>query len=1153
MVREIFRVACVLPLLALSTQGSAQQKSPTLSVAGKVTNSDEQPVAGAKVTLVSGWEWEDQKAAATTTSDDDGSFSIELPGALENNLRGVWATSNGRVGWAGPVRVNQTLVIRIDDTQSFEGQLLDFDGKPIAGAKLVPVGHIRSMESGGNVPVAGELRGLWTSKTNAEGRFTIQGVPKEGLLSCHIIAKGFGSPQISFVLTQPLKTKLAAGSPASGQLEWPEGAKRPKDKKELGTVSIHRYEMFAADGTKAKTQATAAYVVLYSNKQPILADGSVKFEALPPGTYSIRSQFNENTPLTPATLKPLVVEKSKPARFTVTGSRAYRIQGRVISSTDGKPVSDASVSASSVQNGRRRPVAYGKTKSDGSYSFHVPKGKLRVRVSGAPGYVGTPNHGGGDLLDKQFPQLQVDGETKWPDIKLHPAVDVVVKVIDSEGKPVPNAEVKTVAASGGPSSFYSARKTDENGECIITGADSSDTLPIWARTDDAVSDRKTVVSPGELDGPVTIEISPDSGVRFRCKVVDRKGKPIPKATVKFQTSFPFVSKWVSGGMSLSGSAGQAHTDEKGIAMSGPLWSGQTYWITASAEGYDNSEAPQLVGTTGVVDIRAFVLKPSRASEIAGIVLDSDGNPLKNVRVFSAGKTWRKPTMHTAADGQFKLKDVAPDIRYVFADAEGYRFGGARVKSGVPVEIRLRPLDSPPKTVRPVRPVNHEERAEAVRKLIDLSLDASKKKPTYRLIQAMAHIDRDRALAMGVLAGGRTTDIARQAIASKLAKDDPAEAIEVLEPSRRAQSNAISIALSLAQSGQANDRTSAKKLANFAKTLISQKEEPAREYAQLVPVLTALSEHAEAERLIRETTKLVESLTDTSGRAGGLIQMTAKALAPYDFKKAEQLCSRLKEGYTRTQALTDAIVATAPGDINKALERLEKLQGDSNTPDIRDKGKARIALMVVDKDPDKAIEIVRSCEEDSNRGQAIGWLCVPLSKKDKQKAWNLIDEALAIHRSERDAYMSWSNFGGAGPPAARLAQQAMQAGYPDMESVVWHVRAACRVWPEQGMARLETVIKTAKVLALVDRLAARELLNAVSHQAPQLGGRTTEWEQAWIMTDFNRAVGMFSDMLEEDQKRGGNVVRNFNLDVLMISDPEEQFRAINSHYLSLWDL
>ena len=143
---------------------------------------------------------------------------------------------------------------------------------------------------------------------------------------------------------------------------------------------------------------------------------------------------------------------------------------------------------------------------------------------------------------------------------------------------------------------------------------------------------------------------------------------------------------------------------------------------------------------------------------------------------------------------------------------------------------------------------------------------------------------------------------------------------------------------------------------------------------------------------------------------------------------------------------------------KGIQELESLRGDSNIPNLRDRARLLVALKIVDNNPQLAIELVRRCEDADNRGQALGLLTVELAKHDRDTAWQMIDEALAIHRN-RDSYGRWVNYGGAGPFAAALAWHAHQAGYPDMESVVWQAVAACRAHGRQsGQERLHATIR-----------------------------------------------------------------------------------------------
>lgn len=1148
--RVLSSVCCLLAATCPSFAAAQQDLGPggARVYTGVVQDDAGEAVAGAEVTVVGG-EWNNPVDVASTVSAQDGSFRFEV--SSSTRLSGVWATAGGRIGWAGPVRPTVPITIQLTPGQKFVGQCVDENNQPIVGARLVPMGVRAAMDGGSYIHTSATARRRWTVTTDASGRFTLEGLSPSGVLSCDLVAPAFGSPRVSFVLHKPLQLRLGRSQAVTGTLKWPADAVRPQNAKTLGKCAFHQFLMF--DGDKpATSRATASHSCLYRKDVAILADGTVEIDALPPGKYNVRTSFEPEIPLSSLPQSPLVVEQGQPAVLRLTAARAYRVQGRVISSADSTPVANASVQLTAIQEGRMRYVGQSTTGENGLYIAHVAPGRVRVRVASADGFVGTPDHGsGGDLWKERFPDREVTGDTLWPDLKLDPATDLVVQVVDQNDQPVPNALVKVTAAAGPASKFFGARTTDSAGKCTIKAVDVTDTLPIWARTRDAVSDSRTVVTPGEVTGPVRITIGPDQGVRFRCKVVDRDGTPIPNATVSFRTSFAYVSKWVDSGLSLSGSAGLATTDENGVVVSGPLWTGQTYWIKASADGYDVAEAPQLVGTTGIVDIQTFVLKPSRASIVTGTVVDLSGEVVAGARVFAAGKNWWMPEVLSADDGSFRLEDVSPDIRYVFADAPGYRFGGARIRSSDPVAIRLRLATAAPVGIRPSRPLSLDERAAAVTPLMDRSLKITPK-ASYSVLRAMTLLDADQALFLSDAAGGRYSYVVRGLAAEQIAARKPDKAVELLRPSRTGFTNAIAIGLRLLSSQDPQDRRAARQLAELARELVKKRQVPSREYPRLIPLLTALGDSDEARRLALRSADLAAKAVDPEDSDAGFIYAAAVAVAPYDYARTRELCDRLSYGYTRCRAQADAAVAIAAQDPDKALAELNALKGDSNTPNIRDRARARVALMLVDQDPAKAVEVVRSCSEPDNRAQAIGWLCVPLAVRDKQAAWDLIDEALAIHRAREDAYRSWSNFGGAGPPAARLAQQALRAGYPDMESVIWHVRAACRARGEPGMERLRATVKTAKVLALVDRIAARELLNAVSHQEDQLGRTNVEWWQAWALTDFNRSLSMHAEQLDEDAERG-KLSSVYQFDLLLHTDPEKQFQIINKSRLALWEL
>ena len=293
----------------------------------------------------------------------------------------------------------------------------------------------------------------------------------------------------------------------------------------------------------------------------------------------------------------------------------------------------------------------------------------------------------------------------------------------------------------------------------------------------------------------------------------------------------------------------------------------------------------------------------------------------------------------------------------------------------------------------------------------------------------------------------------------------------------------------------------------------------------------------------------------------LARFLVVSLAPYDFEKAQAFASASGSVATKTYALSDAALAILPTDREKSLAEIENLSGDSNAPNIRDRARYRAAYSLLESDPELAIKLVYKCEEPNNRAQALGRLSVEIAKTDQAKAWKMIDDALAIHRGDSNMGRGWSNYGGAGPFVAAIAYQANSIGYPDMESVVWHVRAACRANSERGQERMSATINTARLLALVDKFAARDLLNSIAVIADQIPRENYDvshydrWLQAWLLVDFGRGASLIREELQELKDSGKeNPLRYGHGDVfrLLVAAPEDRFKLLMNE-TGLWRL
>ncbi len=167
---------------------------------GRAVGPDEAPLAGVRVLAVRSDSVaipdlesppsEDDSAAVT---DDAGRFRLEVP--EESAAYAVYGAKAGYIAaWVGNVRPeNGPVLLRLDRGKVFEGRVLDLDGKPIAGARVVYQAFLAGSRS--HIEVI----------SDAQGRYRLDGVPFEsprrmGWLqdpAFFVSARGFAPRRIS--------------------------------------------------------------------------------------------------------------------------------------------------------------------------------------------------------------------------------------------------------------------------------------------------------------------------------------------------------------------------------------------------------------------------------------------------------------------------------------------------------------------------------------------------------------------------------------------------------------------------------------------------------------------------------------------------------------------------------------------------------------------------------------------------------------------------------------------------------------------------------------------------------------------------------------------------------------------------------------------
>ncbi len=200
-----------------------------------------------------------------------------------------------------------------------------------------------------------------------------------------------------------------------------------------------------------------------------------------------------------------------------------------------------------------------------------------------------------------------------------------------------------------------------------------------------------------------LDIKLKPGVILSGKVVDGDGKGIEGATVVINN----LQKSDWSGRYLS----WVETDAEGRFEMRALPPGYDYGLLARNIGYRPGHAE--VRSDGVRDNRidgVSIVLASGEFSVSGVVVDADGKPVPNVRVYCTGKGQVGITSHTDADGKFKADGIFEGQVEVIANIRAndgrWLSGGIDTKAGATnVRVVLGTGGAPPPKGRACFPAN----------------------------------------------------------------------------------------------------------------------------------------------------------------------------------------------------------------------------------------------------------------------------------------------------------------------------------------------------------------------------------------------------------------------------------------------------------------
>ena len=1096
--RSLFFVLMILAgsRAALAAQESAQ--APAAALGGTVVTPDNRPARGVTVALVSGAYDEPPKVVARRTTDDQGRFAfaeVKRPGQSAPALRPpvlIARDAQGRIGWSqrfrGGYLPEANIKLKLREVDVCRGQITDAACKPIAGARIVPLSwtvsplHARERD---HIEVPREFAAEDETKTDAGGAFVLKGVPRGGGAMIRVSAAGFGAPVIALDAGREVTIPLARAGSIAGVLT---GAKNVTEAAGAKLAIRRQSPDNPGDG--------AAFRLHYWSEFATKADGTFRFEELPPGGYVITASLDDTLPYY---AEPTAALEVKPGQ-AITGLSirlhpAVAVSGRVIDKESGAGAKDVWVMFSHVgEQGRLRYTTRTKTGVDGRYIAYVKPGTITAHVQqGLQGYLSAPGPEG-------YPKVDAATKVEYPDIRLLRTATLSGEVVDESGAPAPAAQVYRVV---GPTSNsrhgpFEIATVDGAGKFVFSDVDPMEDAPLRARTKDAATSAVTLVSPENLAKPARLVLSPKNASRLRGTVADQNGRPVPGASVAVQWDFTYQSRrWPGSGS--SGTLEKHRTDVNGRFETNALWPAETYRVQVSAEGFGKGESPRLVAKAGRLHDLPPVVLQRTGGVVRGRVIDSAGEPIRDVRVFNSGDAPQPVQTHSDAAGRFRLEDLFVGAVYVCAHKSGYRFTAHRVNTdGGPVAIQLFRSDEPiPPRSAPIKPPSFDEQRRVARQLLEklwaLPMDV-KRTAMRTLLESMARLDPEVALRWGREAGGRSENIVRAAVAEHLAETDPDEALALLA---QADADGAYYAIkALTERYLHTDPAKALRFAEEAAVRARTLEQPARIWslAEIGSLVRQLGKEAAGRNLIDEAAALAEKAGTQQHQAlaRGLV---AQALAPYDLERARRLLQPLTDGNDVLRYTM--MVASASMRDDPALPPRVRMQ---------------IAYRLAAGDPPAAVRIVESISGDAKiKAEAFGWLAVAIAPKDRKLAWSLIDRSLAIYEDDAGQFRTWSNYGAPSVFAARVAGQAQEVGYPDMDSVVARVLAVRQTGREETPARVaESHTAAAMILALTDPATAADILRSIEPRANLIGTghssiRREYWFKAWALADLDRAV------------------------------------------------
>ena len=1053
--------AVLLTLVALPAAAAP------VSLRGKIVDYQGKPVPDAEVWLTKGefdpvmGEREGQ-ALAGGRSDANGEFVLEVDPWPKVRVRWhlpilVAFKAGLAPGWKAAPEPDLTYVIPLEQPQPISGIVQDLQGNPIQGAKVMLRGATRQPLTPRGFGYAAhlwmplELGERFPVTTDEQGRFQF-GLPAGARsLSFAISPPGRGTVSLYAGESSEVRVRVGEAGTVTGRLVADEE----------GVVG-GRIVVLSGRSSAAKVRSGKEY----SCRQQATTDeqGRFRIEQLPPAVYGVRVADEEDVAWqAPGNLSLEVEPGAVVEDFEIELHQAWPVTGRLVDADTGEPFAGVEVSADSRQWGKYATTT---SDNDGVFRLQVLPGRAELYAFLEYGRFGADEN-------KRTVLVKAGEEIRLEDWPIRRGVSVQGMAVDEQGQPVAGAEVWEGGATGRPRAEDVA---DSRGAFVLEGLPPDEDVLLMAASGDAVSARATKVNTGSPPDPLRIEVSRGAAAGVGGRVVDERGEPIAGAEVEVVRDVP--------GRNGTWPLGTLTTGADGGFESQPLMPFYTVSARVSCRGFMPLETEEVTLARGRTQDLGDIVMAHLPGTLAGVVVGPEGVFLAGVTVFNVGDGPQRVTTTTDEQGHFELTGLYEGYAYAFAEGEGYRFNGAGAETGSEeLKIVLHPADGPrPRTTvtPPTLDLEHDRWLAQEVAMEGLALTQGRDFRRGKLITALARVNLEVARKLWEEEGDAEDFEGQYGLAEAMLTEDPDAAIDFLWDAEHALMRAMGLLRlgKMLADEQPDLAAEALSLALSAAQSVGQGSYDLAFRAMAASELHKLG-RPEAEQVLREAAREAAELDPKERQNAPACLFAAAAVALVDLDAAATLVDGLLAGEWASE------VAGSLGGIvaEVAAEHPEKAEDLFSRWSCGDHERVQIAYAMASEDAERALAFARKTDSRNQRGLAIAYVASFLAETDRERAYELIDEAMQVMVQGASRYAYWGN----AAAVARVAQLALDIEYPDMQGLVMRA-LSLRASDRPEMERPQELFYgayLAQCLAWVDTEAAGQLLEPLVAEIPSL--------------------------------------------------------------------